>query len=425
MVRRQPLGWVVAGLAGLCAGCLDGKSPWDRAATEAPTGPQASPADAHAATEPADPAGSTPNTSDAPGPREVEQQVNEFLQALARYDEPREPSRPVVPPPPTVRPAAPPPPDRSPSPETIGAGPPGVNTALAVDDAPVEAATSSAPPAVPVPPVIEAVTVRASPPSVDPELDDTQTVGVNTSLEPAPADSRETLAEMIERLRGHLVEHPNDTEAVWRLVLLELARGDDVRIQEYLQGVARETGDAIATTAEVMRSVREALSEPGPASDRALAAIQRLRHHFTRDAELLIPNVALCTRVSTFGVYDEMNPSALVPYRPNPVIVYCEIENFHSEQTADSLYRVTLSSRLEVLTADGASLWTHEEPDIEDRSRRRREDFFLAQLVSLPAELGPGDYVLKVMIEDTTAAKATEATHAFRIGPAAVSRADP
>ena len=135
--------------------------------------------------------------------------------------------------------------------------------------------------------------------------------------------------------------------------------------------------------------------------------------------------VAVYPQRMTFGVYDEMDPSLLVPYRANRAIVYCEIRNFFSDRMPDDTFRVTLSSRLEILTADGQSVWTHEEPSIEDVSRQRREDFFLAQLVTFPPELGPGDYVLKVMIEDTSAAKAAEAVHRFRIGSSALSAAGP
>jgi hypothetical protein len=151
--------------------------------------------------------------------------------------------------------------------------------------------------------------------------------------------------------------------------------------------------------------------------------VDDLRHQLMRGAELLIPKVALCTRVSTFGVYDEMDHAALLPYHPNRTIVYCELDNFHSEPTDDGEYRVTLASRLEILTADGRSLWNHEEPRIEDHSKQRREDFFLAQLVALPASLGPGDYVLKVTVEDQAAAKATEAVYPFRIEAPAIGAA--
>jgi hypothetical protein len=46
---------------------------------------------------------------------------------------------------------------------------------------------------------------------------------------------------------------------------------------------------------------------------------------------------------------------------------------------------------------------------------RRREDFFLAQLVTFPADLAPGDYVLKVMLQDLLGGKANEAHTAFSV----------
>ncbi len=423
MVRARTLGLIVAGLAVSGAGCLNGTSPWTRV-TPPSSEPAMGPTIAGTQAEPIEHVESAADDAESPEVREVERQISQFLEALNRYDESPPTSPSVVSSPPAAPPDGRGSHERPPAvPETPLAGSPGVNTGLVLD--PPATADDSTPPPAPVLPVVQSVTVHSAAPLPEPPSPDAQAVGVNTAIEPSLPEEQEGLDGMIERLREHVAEHPNDTESVWRLVLLELARGDDIRVREYLDGVARETGDTISTTADVLRTVREALCEPGPASDRALEAIQRLRSHFTRDAELLIPNVALCIRVSAFGVYDEMDPSALVPFHSNPVIVYSELRNFHSERTEDALYRVTLSSRLEVLTADGRSLWTHEEPQIVDRSRQRREDFFLAQRVSLPADLGPGEYVLKVMIEDTTAAKATEATLPFRIGATAVSRAGP
>ena len=68
-----------------------------------------------------------------------------------------------------------------------------------------------------------------------------------------------------------------------------------------------------------------------------------LRSQLIRDAELQIPKVALCTKVSTFGVYDVMDPGMLVPYRANRAIVYCEVKNFLADQTESDTWRVDLS----------------------------------------------------------------------------------
>lgn len=272
-------------------------------------------------------------------------------------------------------------------------------------------------------PRIEALAIRSASPGPEESVDPPETVGVNTSLGTGSEQEAESLAGLIDRLQEHVANEPNDLAAQWKLSLLQLADGRGSEAATISPEITQEDGEMIAAAIHVVEQVRRATQETGPAADQALAAVDDLRHRLMREAELLIPKVALCTKVSTFGVYDEMDHAALLPYRPNRTIVYCELDNFQSEPTGDGEYRVTLSSRLEILTPDGRSLWNHEEPRIEDRSKQRREDFFLAQLVMLPPSLGPGDYVLKVTVEDQAAAKATEAVYPFRIDAPAISTA--
>jgi hypothetical protein len=278
------------------------------------------------------------------------------------------------------------------------------------------------PPEPAIKPEVRTVAVRSA--HVEPAVEEpAKTLGVNTALLASDSDAQADITATIEALRERAAENPGDLDAQWMLSLLLLATGRESEAIRLAEGVDEEAGDVIANTAQVVWRIRQALNEPGVATDRALTAVDKLRHYLSRDTELLIPKVALCTKVSTFGVYDEMDASMLVPHRPNRVIVYCEIKNFLSNRTPESMYRVTLSSRLEILTADGRSLWKHSEPDIVDISKQRREDFFLAQLVTFPPSLAVGDYVLKVGIEDTQAAKATEAAYPFRIGADALTAA--
>jgi len=299
----------------------------------------------------------------------------------------------------------------------------GVNVGLDLGDAAPDPASPSAPTL--EKPQVQLVAVRtALPPDDHPAESPLPTMGVNTALDPGGATRARSLDAAIDTLKLYIDEHPNDLDAVWRLVFLLLATGQEFELDKYLGELNQDARRTIAGTADLIRGVRAALSEPGPAADHALTALDALRTRFTRDAELLIPRVALCTRVSTFGVYQEMDVNTLPPFRANRAIVYCEIKNFFSERMPDNTYRVTLSSRLELLTPDGKSLWTHDEPDIEDVSKQRREDFFLAQLVTFPATLAPGEYVLKVTIEDRAAVKASQAVHAFELGTTTLSRAD-
>ena len=116
-------------------------------------------------------------------------------------------------------------------------------------------------------------------------------------------------------------------------------------------------------------------------------------------------------------MYDELPDGFLRGFAQNQAIAYFEVSNFTSEKMPDGRFRTLLSDRFEILTPEGESVWHHEEPEIEDLSRRRREDFFVAQRIVIPPALGEGRYVLKVTVEDRLAAKQTQALLQFNVAP--------
>ena len=63
-----------------------------------------------------------------------------------------------------------------------------------------------------------------------------------------------------------------------------------------------------------------------------------------------------------------------------------------------------------LLNEQGERVWQREDADIVDVSRNRREDFFLAPIIRVPGNVGPGTYMLRVEVEDHLSGKFTSAT---------------
>lgn len=116
---------------------------------------------------------------------------------------------------------------------------------------------------------------------------------------------------------------------------------------------------------------------------------------------LRIRNLQLCRRVKGFGIYESFENSTFLAGREQPVIAYVEIENFHSEKN-DTEYSVKLTQELTLYNeSDGLAVWQQQPVEIVDRSRNERRDFFVVQLVKLPARLTVGKYRLKIRMTDT------------------------
>jgi hypothetical protein len=174
----------------------------------------------------------------------------------------------------------------------------------------------------------------------------------------------------------------------------------------------------LSATVSSMEACGRVLTARAAGAGDALSSVDSLRTVLRDNAGLAIPVVALCSKVTTFGIYDELPPGALLPRRPNRAIVYCEIKNFKPDQDESGHYHTRLSNRLELFTSDGRSLWVQEESKIEDVSKQQREDFFLAQLVTFPASVEPGEHILKVSVTDELGGSTNEAIHRFHIGSA-------
>lgn len=211
--------------------------------------------------------------------------------------------------------------------------------------------------------------------------------------------------------------------AEWKLRLIELAVGRDVSFDDIGSRLSAETRSLLANLYQAVGAVRELAANPLSTGEAALAQVEALRATLAQRADPVIATVALCRRVVTFGVFDEMEPDSLIAGREIQTIVYSEVENLQAVRTEDARFETRLATRLELFSTDGTSVWLKEEPEIVDVCRRRRHDFFIAQRITVPPTIPAGEYILKVGIEDRNAGRAAEYTMPLTIqAPLSVAR---
>ena len=154
---------------------------------------------------------------------------------------------------------------------------------------------------------------------------------------------------------------------------------------------------------ELVRQLMSQLAAGGRSAD-SERLINDLRTLITAGEGLKIRQVQLCRRVNGFGVYDAFEKNVFLAAREAPMIVYAELDRFKSVKGADDSYVVTLSQEIVLYNeSDGLAVWRQPAVEVVDKSRNQRRDFFVVQLIRLPARLSVGKYVLKVRIIDTQA----------------------
>ena len=275
-------------------------------------------------------------------------------------------------------------------------------------------------------PVVESISIRtASPVPSPPQAAQDQPSSIKTTNQPLEVhveDAVVTTDRFVEHLET-LAAEARDLDSEWQLRLVQLALSRDGGATDVSADLSGDTRSVLLGLIRLGLEIRRLVMDPLSSGEDALNRLDELQQVLADRADPIVSGVALCRKVVTFGVYEEMSDVDFIAGRTTPTIVYSEIRNLRSELAEDGQYRTLLGTRLEVLTSDGESVWEHAEPEILDRCRRRRTDFFIAQRITLPPTLPPGEFVLKVLVEDKISGKANEATRRFSIGSTATRTA--
>jgi hypothetical protein len=136
--------------------------------------------------------------------------------------------------------------------------------------------------------------------------------------------------------------------------------------------------------------------------------------------ELRITESKLCKRVMGFGRYDQMSSAAFRAGKVSRAIVYTELDGFQARpaqkgdpvaEDADAADQVSVELEQSLTLyqdSDGYQAWHRPPQRVIETSRTKRRDFYLIQIIELPAALTIGKYNLKVAVKDVTTGIATE-----------------
>ncbi len=228
---------------------------------------------------------------------------------------------------------------------------------------------------------------------------------------PAPATG---ITALIDELEQSVTMHPQQLDDQFKLRLLYSATGQHDKAAGPIAGADPVQADLLTAVFRMIAAARQSIHDPATAAPVALATVDELRRLISRQSPVIIPKIALVTRVNSFGDYDAVSPPRFPAGQPVHVFLYTEVSNFRSEPD-DNRLRTLLAEKVEIFDAAGACVWQRSEPTIEDRALSPRRDFFMTMEVQLPADTPPGDYVLKVTVEDKLGASTDQQRMTFTI----------
>ncbi|HVP09978.1 MAG TPA: hypothetical protein VMV94_02195 [Phycisphaerae bacterium] len=270
------------------------------------------------------------------------------------------------------------------------------------------------------PPVLTEITVSPGPelePEKLPPSEEPARPTPNVAAQP-PSEPMDTFQKRVEEQEARVAKDSNNLAEQYRLRMMYLIDGQDEKALAPASGMDAENQQILQTQVRALISARSSSGrDPAARAMDLLTPVEELRMQLRARADLQVPRVVLCTDISGFGVYKPIEPVQFPAGQKNPVIVYIEVDNFKSEKTPSGLHRTLLSLRPSLLNKSGEELWSASHDNIEDLSRQQRHDFFLTLNETLPASLTPGEYTLKIEVEDVLAGKINSNIAKFKIVP--------
>lgn len=150
-------------------------------------------------------------------------------------------------------------------------------------------------------------------------------------------------------------------------------------------------------------------------SRRAALVLRELRSavdHLSNLSTLDVRNLALCTKVDSYGQFTEFRTQS---FRPgDEVLLYVEIDNFAAEPVGDK-FETELRGAYVILDAAGERLANVELPRDHQQCENRRRDYFIAYDIFLPKDIRSGSYTLQLTIEDVKGHKSSQGSIDFRV----------
>jgi hypothetical protein len=241
---------------------------------------------------------------------------------------------------------------------------------------------------------------------------------------PSEVDWHGQLTEVIRDLEQRTTTSPrtsieiNQHSALRILYLVAGRREDALRP---IPGISPVTQDFWSKQLYGLSTYLDSSEQPDSAR-RATVAKQYLCEAASKLGDLgllTVQNLALCTEVSSFGVFRAFKRQEFTPGQE--ALLYAEVNNFWSEETEKG-FRTALRSSYQVLDGDGKRVAHREFAVTEDYCKSRRRDFFMRYFIRLPAEIAPGSYTLELTIEDTLANKIGQSSLPLVIKTAASKR---
>jgi hypothetical protein len=263
----------------------------------------------------------------------------------------------------------------------------------------------------------------ATSPPLDKPADANRGPGSVAALSPATnraesqANWRQQLSATIGELERETQNHPQaadalDNQVYLRLLDVVVGRTDDAL--RPIPGLSPGEQDYWSKQLFALSTYldRQRISDPARRASEASLQLSKAMASLGEQGSLLVRNLTFCTEVRSYGVLNRFETSEFKPGQS--LLLYAEIENFKSEQTAQG-FHTCLDASYQILDSRGQRVARDDLRLTEEDCQNHRRDFFVSYLIVLPKTIYEGAYTLELTMEDKLARKIGQSRIEFTV----------
>ena len=153
-------------------------------------------------------------------------------------------------------------------------------------------------------------------------------------------------------------------------------------------------------------------SEPSRRKAEAKEHLAQAACKLGESCPLVVRKLSFVTVIQSYGSYE---PFEKYEFQPSQrVLLYAEVENLKSEETARGFHSSSRSS-YQIFDSSGRRVAQHEFSTNEEHCRNRRRDFFIVYDFHLPKQIFPGRHTLQLTVVDRNSQKIGQSLIEFAV----------
>jgi len=250
-------------------------------------------------------------------------------------------------------------------------------------------------------------------------VSNTETMPPQSSIAPTAPSWRQLLNQSIEQLEKQIKEIPPTDES------LRISQEVTLRMlylsQRRLNDATREIDVLSDQEQDYFRHQMQALYEASnpdamPVRSRHWSLVMNSQREATNllaaISNLEVKSAAFCTKVEGYGVV-----SKFPKYHFNAdqeLLLYCEIENVAATKVKEG-FESQLQGSYEIIDSQGRKVADQLLPVEAEICQNHRRDYFIVYKIFMPQQIAPGNYQLRLTVEDTKARKFGQSHLDFQI----------